>query len=65
MSAYVQCDARAYVRAYVRAPDVPKLNIPRSIHPGIAIKINGSPTLHTRLISAEVSVSFTIPLNRR
>lgn len=49
---------------YTRAPDVPKLNIPRSIHPGIAVKINGSPALHTRLVS-EVSVSFTIPLNRQ
>lgn len=39
--ASVQRDARAYVRA----SDVPKLNIPRSVHPGIAIKINGSPAL--------------------
>lgn len=48
----------------VRAPDVPKLNIPWSIHPGIAVKINGSPTPRTRLVSAEVPASFTIPLNR-
>lgn len=42
---------------------VPKLNIPRSVHPGIAVKINGSPTVHIHLV-LEDFVSFTIPVNR-
>lgn len=42
---------------------MPKLNIPRSIHPGIAVKINGSPTVHIHLV-LEDFVSFTIPVNR-
>lgn len=42
---------------------MPKLNIPRSVHPGIAVKINGSPTVHIHLV-LEDFVSFTIPVNR-
>ena len=42
---------------------MPKLNIPWSVHPGIAVKINGSPTVHIHLV-LEDFVSFTIPVNR-